>query len=107
MNEQTPLRQKYGSFYNESTQVNFDSSVVPIKLRPLIPYAKFWGLSDDLEREQLAEKAPQEIREELKSLIAEYDDLIDAWLAGDEAVSEAPSDAYVAFSAMRMCADYM
>jgi len=101
------LEQRYGKFYTVSNQVDFVSSDVPGTLLTLIPYAKFWGLSDDWEREQLVAKAPDEIKNELKLLIVKYDDFLDEWLAGEEAGSPLPSDAYVAFSAMRMCADFM
>ncbi len=101
------MNEKYGDFASASGNVVFDESDVPENLEGLIPYAKFWGLSDDWAREQLATKAPEHVKAELKLLIARYDDALDEWLAGDEAASANPSDAYVAFSAMRMCADFM
>lgn len=100
------LLKEYGEFAKCSPLVEFDESDVPENLRNLIPYARFWGISDDLEREVLSEAADQSVKDRLKALIAENDDLLDDWLAGEEADSLAPSDAYVAFSAMRMCADF-
>ncbi|MCR9294964.1 MAG: hypothetical protein NXI32_19785 [bacterium] len=80
---------------------------IPDALYPLIPYARFWGISDDWQREQLAIKAPDCVRESFKRLIEQNDDVLDDWLSGEEALSAQPTDAYVAFSAMRMCADFM
>ena len=101
------MNEKYGDFASAGGNVVFDESGVPENLDGLIPYAKFWGLADDWTREQLAKKAPDHVKAELKQLIARYDDALDEWLAGDGAASAKPSDAYVAFSAMRMCADLM
>ncbi|HXK58854.1 MAG TPA: hypothetical protein PLP42_03075 [Acidobacteriota bacterium] len=51
-------------------------------------------------------KAPPESIRELKRLIESHEDLIDAWLAGPEANDPNPSPEYLAFSAMRMAADF-
>lgn len=101
------IRSEYGEFWSESPTAEFNSNDVPENLRHLIPYASFWGLSDDWEREQLAEKAPEHLRNSLHKLVADNDDALDEWLAGEEARNPDPSDAYVAFSALRMAADYM
>jgi hypothetical protein len=101
------LKREYGEFASASPLAEFEVEDVPENLRSLIPYARFWGISDDWQREQLALKAPEPARASLQQLIADNDDALDEWLAGDEASSATPSDAYVAFSAMRMCADFM
>ncbi|MGV3756680.1 MAG: hypothetical protein ACO1QS_14960 [Verrucomicrobiota bacterium] len=101
------IRSEYGEFLSESSMVDFDENEVPESLRPLIPYASFWGLADDWEREKLAEKAPAHLKISLRKMIADNDDALDDWLAGVEASSSNPSSAYIAFSAMRMAADYM
>ena len=100
------LKQSYGDFYNLNPQIQFNLSDVPQSLHHLIPYAMFWGISDDLDREHLVLKAPEAIKHELKNIVVDNDDLLDEWLAGEEADSP-PTDAYVAFSAMRMAADFM
>lgn len=41
----------YGEFTSTSQAVEFDSEDVPKDLWPLMPYARFWGIADDLERE--------------------------------------------------------
>lgn len=101
------LASEYGEFISASPSVDFDATDVPVNLRSLIPYASFWGLTDDLEREQLVEVAPLHLKHDLQRLIVEYEDALDEWLAGPEATSSKPSAAYIAFSAMRMAADYM
>jgi hypothetical protein len=101
------LRTEYREFASASPTVDFDTIDVPEKLWPLIPYASFWGLADDLEREQLVDSAPPRLKESLQRLIAANDDALDEWLAGPQATDPKPSGAYIAFSAMRMAADYM
>jgi len=98
----------YGDFYNMvNPKMVLDKNKCPKELHPLLPYAEFWGISDDLMRENLVEAANKDICDNLKEVINEYDDLIDQWLASDEAYSESPSKEYIAFSAMRMAADYI
>ena len=101
------MQAEYGEFFGQSAAVEFRVDDVPENLRSLVPYAQFWGVQDDWQREQLASKAPRKVQESLQKLIAENDDALDDWLAGEEAASANPSDAYIAFSAMRMCADFM
>ncbi|RFC46919.1 MAG: hypothetical protein DVB22_003249 [Verrucomicrobia bacterium] len=107
MSKIDPLRGEYREFISASPTVDFDTNHVPEDLRALIPYASFWGLSDDLERERLVDCAPDHLKESLQLLIAENDDALDEWLAGPQATNPNPSAAYIAFSAMRMAADYM
>ena len=107
MNKINPLNDEYGEFLSESSTVDFDSNDVPENLRHMIPYASFWGIADDWEREKLADNAPAHLKASLKKLIADNDDELDDWLAGLEASNPKASDAYIAFSAMRMAADYM
>ena len=97
---------EYGDFWHESPGTEFNSEDVPEKLQPLIPYALFWGILDDGLRERLVDGAPSHITQSLKSLVGDNDQLLDAWLAGDESTFPEQSEAYLAFSAMRMAADY-
>lgn len=107
MSKVDAIKTEYGEFLSRSPTVDFDSKDVPENLRGLIPYASFWGIADDWKREQLVEAAPEHLKASLQQLIAVNDDALDDWLAGDEASSLNPSDAYIAFSAMRMAADFM
>lgn len=101
------MRASYGHFLDSVAMVELDPDKVPRDLVPYVPYAALWGIADDLEREQRVENAPIEAKQDLVATVLLIDDLLDAWLAGDEANSDAPSTEYVAFSAMRMAADFM
>ena len=105
MSDTESIKNVYGDFFSETSTVEFDSRDVPGNLHHLISYARFWGHSDDWAREQLIEKAPARIKISLKKLISDNDDALDDWLAGNEASNPDPTDAYIAFSAMRMAAD--
>jgi hypothetical protein len=56
----------YGPFIKRSAMVAFEESDVPTPLRVLIPYAKFWGSSDDWTREQLISDSSMDIKSNLK-----------------------------------------
>jgi hypothetical protein len=86
--------------------VALDASNVPESLHPYIPYAQFWGISDDLDRELFVSTAPSHVRMDLVAIAKSIDDELDKWLAGPEAYSPNPTREYVAFSCFRMAADY-
>jgi hypothetical protein len=96
----------YGSFIEMGHKNSFDDADVPNALKTLIPYARFWGITDDWKREQLISCASPQIIYNLKHSIKKFDDELDDWLAGPESTCLKFSDAYVAFSAMRMAADF-
>ena len=100
------MRQRYGDFNAQSEKTSMRSDNVPAALRPLIPYAELWGLADDLLREKRTSIAPPVAIQDLKAVIVDFDNLLDDWQAGDEADSPYPSPEYIAFSAMRMAADF-
>jgi hypothetical protein len=79
---------------------------VPLELRELIPLAEQYGITDDVDRERrVLSASPAEIAE-LKTAITRHEDELDAWLAGSEADKPTFSAEYLAFSAMRMAADF-
>lgn len=83
-----------------------DKNKVPPVLHHLIPLAECFGIADDSERERRVKaSSPEEIRA-LKAAVLQCDDEFDKWLVGPEVDSEYFSDEYIAFSAMRMAADY-
>lgn len=100
------MAELYGSFINMSHKNLFKDSDVPNELKPLIPYARFWGVADDCKREQLVEHASKDIINNLKYSVEIFDDALDGWLSGSESTCPEFSDAYIAFSAMRMAADF-
>ncbi|HEY4308386.1 MAG TPA: hypothetical protein VGN12_02940 [Pirellulales bacterium] len=100
------MRRWYGTFYDRSSRAILDPSKAPPLLRPLLPYAEFWGLADDRPREHLVAEAARDVRQNLCAVVARYDDYLDDWLAGPEGDASEFSDEYIAYSALRMAADY-
>ncbi len=100
------MKGSYGSFYESSQRVRLDPNNVPKRFWPLIPYAEFWGIADDLAREILIDEAPKNVQQNLKDVVAVFDSAMDEWLAGPDADNPNPTDEYIAFSAMRMAAYY-
>ena len=101
------MKQRYGVFYNCSPKRHLDPRKVPEQFWPLMAYAEFWGIADDLAREKLVKQAPAEVQRNLKQVVSAFDNALDDWLAGPEADNPNPSDEYVAFSAIGMAADYI
>lgn len=83
-----------------------DPAMIPPALRELIPLAERFGITDDVGRELLVLSASPEEIANLKTAIALHEDDLDAWLAGPEADAPTVSAEYLAFSAMRMAADF-
>jgi hypothetical protein len=94
------MRRKYGLYAENRPLIKLDAGKVPAKLRGLIPLAEKWGIGDDLIREDMVAKHPEEAKE-LKEMLATYEDDFDEWLAAPEAP---PSEEYNAFTALRMAA---
>ena len=99
------MKRLYGSFYEQTAGVVFDESDVPAEVHLLIPYARFWGLSDDELRDHLVQIAPAGAAVNMKHAVMAFEDELERWLAGSQAPSDAPTEAYVAFSALMMAAD--
>ena len=87
--------------------VDLDPGRVPTAVRPLLPLARRWGISDDGYRADAVRTAT---RAELASLVDVVDGSsgpdLDAWLIGPEATSDAPSHEYVAITCLTMAADH-
>lgn len=96
----------WGTDFPAADKVQVNQGEVPTELYALIPYAEAWGIADDWTRERILQATPSQLKVNLKNVIAQHDDLLDAWLAGPDSTNPSPSDAYVAFSAMRMAADF-
>jgi hypothetical protein len=99
------LRQAGFTAANRPT-ITLDPSRVPVSLRPLIPLAERWGIADDVIRDDVFRQAIASDLQHLVAVLREHDDALDEWLAGPEASVAPPSPEYVAFSAMRMGADF-
>jgi hypothetical protein len=100
------MREKYALTAENRPEIRLDPANIPPLLHRLIPYAELWGISDDLIRDDVVRRAPQEAIDELKRVIELYEDPLDEWLAGPEAQGPAFTQEYLAFSAMRMAADF-
>ncbi|MBL4688258.1 MAG: hypothetical protein JKY37_26965 [Nannocystaceae bacterium] len=101
------MTRKYADFLNGERGKSLDPSNVPARLRAYVPLAELWGVTDDLDREQLVERAPEAAKQDLAAAIERVDDDLDDWLAGPQADDPAPTAEYLAFSAMRMAADFL
>ena len=101
------IEEAWGDHFPASEKVVLNRAEVPNDLYVLIPYAEIWGIADDWKREHMLQATPSQLKENLKAVVSQNDDVLDAWLAGPEATSPDPSDVYVAFSAIRMAADFV
>jgi hypothetical protein len=99
------MRQKYYGADEVPPDIQLSPERVPERLRGLIPLAERWGISDDILRVDAVRKAPPQEITALKKIVAQYDDVLDEWLAGPEAQNTSPSKEYLAFTHMRMAAD--
>jgi hypothetical protein len=98
------MQKKYDLYAENREIIKLDPNKVPEAFRHLIPFAERWGEGDDIIRDDMIKKASAEERFALKRVIVEYDNLLDDWLAGPEALGPKYSDEYSAFSNMRMAA---
>lgn len=84
-----------------------DPQRVPASLHHLISLAQRFGVTDDLAREAIVSSSSMKEIEALKLAVQDSEELLDAWLAGPEAAGPCFSNEYIAFSAMRMAADFV
>ena len=99
------MRDRYGPFFFSKEMLSLNRSCVPSELWPLLPYAAFWGIDDDLAREALVQRAPKEVKKNLKEVLHLMETPLLKWLAGEESYDENPSPEYCAFSTLLMAAD--
>ena len=81
------------------------SEGTPPDLLGIVHYAAAWGISDDGYRSDLLSAVGTAARKNLQWVVRQYDDPLDGWLAGPDSTGARFSEAYVAFSCMRMAAD--
>lgn len=109
------LLHKYGAFFARAQQLRIDAGEtieshltpdnVPKSLHPLLPYAEFWGISDDSYRIELVGQAPADIWRDFREAVSKYKMALLDWLSGPEAGSP-PSQEYLAFSYMLQAYDW-
>jgi len=100
------LKRRFGTWYSRREPLRLRNERIPKALWPLAHYAALWGIPDDSDRESLVRAAPRAALENLVAVVDEYSAALDEWLTGPESYASSPSDEYVAFSAMRMIADW-
>ena len=100
------MKRFYGPFYERGAGLHLDRRNVPEEFWCLIPYAEFWGIGDDKDRENLVSDAPAEVRDNLAAIFAAYRYPWNAWLGGPAADITPISDEYAAFTELFMAADY-
>lgn len=76
---------------------------IPRGLEPLIPFAKKWGISDDISRVDLVENASDQELYELVSCL----DLVDEqilwnWLVDPISANKTPTEEYVSMTCLTM-----
>lgn len=108
------LSRKYGDFFEQGMQLRADAGEpavaqlrqdkVPKELWPLLPYAEFWGISDDSYRITLISRAPTGIWSDFREAVSKQLPALLEWLAGPESEA-AHSPEYVAFSFMLQAFD--
>jgi hypothetical protein len=99
------MRRRFGLYAENRPFLRLNPDRVPVTLRLLIPLAELWGVGDDLIREDMIRKAPPEALRRLRETLAQFEEELDAWLAGPEADGPEFCEEYLAFSSMRMAAD--
>jgi hypothetical protein len=99
------LREKYGLTAENRPTIVLDPANVPVALRPLIPLAERFGISDDLIRRDVMKKTPSDEVERVRRLVEANNKALDEWLAGPESYNPQPSPEYIAFTCLRMATD--
>lgn len=85
----------------------FNIADVPEGLRQFAPYAEIWGHNSEDARYDVMEATPAVLRKHVHRLIwrPEVQDVFDEWLAGPQSKRPSLTDAYLAFTCLRMSAD--
>jgi hypothetical protein len=99
------MRAKYGLIAENRPTIRLNPARVPEPLRPLIPLAEQFGISDDLIRQDVVAKTPPAELAAMRTAVEVLSDAFDEWLAGAEANGPELSEEYIAFSCLRMAAD--
>jgi hypothetical protein len=79
-----------------------DLHKVPPEFHHLIPLAEIWGISDDVIRWEVVDRATKGELEDLIKSFSPYDAQLDNWLGGLESYNTSFSREYIAFTNLRM-----
>lgn len=99
------MRRRYGLTAENRPVIRLDPTAVPPALRPIIPLAERFGVSDDLIRADIVAKTPATELAAMRVAVEAQADAFDDWLGGPEADGPGFSAEYLAFSCLRMAAD--
>ncbi|MCA0455094.1 MAG: hypothetical protein LCI00_14060 [Chloroflexi bacterium] len=99
------LKEAFGLTAENRPTINLNPENIPDRLRMLIPYAEVWGITDDLIRADVIDKASPEALQDLILTIGKYQDAVNEWLAGSEAYQDKQIQEYYVFSALLMAFD--
>lgn len=65
--QNTSLKERYDGFFRYRSKLSLREENVPLRLRPYIEWASYWGISDDIDRELLLEDAPKQAINDLRA----------------------------------------
>lgn len=100
------LRKKYGLSLKKWRKQQLNSANVPDELRPLIPLAEFWGITDDIVRAELLEKVSENDVLHLRQTLKPFIKILELWLCDKRrAATWYKTDEYAAFSCLTNAAD--
>jgi hypothetical protein len=94
-----------GSPEEEMSPTRLDPAKVPEELRHLISLAEQFGIEDEDLRREAIRQLPADMAARLRTIVEDYEQSFDDWLAGPEAGAEEHSDEYVAFTHPRIAAE--
>jgi hypothetical protein len=77
---------------------------VPPNLRHLVPLANIYGIGDDIGWDAVVKASTIRTRKIVARLVGECDHDLDRWLTSPAELAD-PSDAYLAFTDLRLAAD--
>ena len=87
----------------------FNVADVPESVQAFTPYAEIWGNNSEDIRYEIVQATPDPLRKHVQGVlfVPEVQDRFDEWLAGPEADCRPFSEAYLAFTCLRMSANEM
>lgn len=98
--------EKYGLRAENREIIHLNPDNVPNEVKPLIPFAEIWGISDDLIREDFVAKADLRDLQNLISFMQNIEfEPIDKWLTSPEMIRHSYSAEYIAITCLIMAAE--
>lgn len=98
------LQEKYGLTAENRPIIKLDQGNIPPQFRFLSTLAEIWGVSDDIIRNDVIQKASIEELQQLVDIVIPVEASLDDWLGDPQASKPKPSDEYIAVSCLRLAA---